>query len=117
MTDINVGALSEAINEKTDRDLGNITSEGKEVIVAQSIPDYSSPISDLTSPYTCLSNIFIIFACSDGQRLNISVDGTQIYSGGTYGNDVYALSMYFKKGSVVSFTGGSVMCAFPLIGG
>ena len=29
MVDINIGAITEALNDKTDRDLGNLSAEGR----------------------------------------------------------------------------------------
>ena len=51
MTDIDVGALSEAINDKLDRDAGNANSQGVERVVGWGMPDYSSGTS-VTFPFT-----------------------------------------------------------------
>lgn len=45
MTDINVGALSEAINDKLDRDAGNANSQGVERVVGWGMPDYSAGVA------------------------------------------------------------------------
>lgn len=42
MTDINVGQISEALNDKLDRDAGNPADLGKERIVGWSVPDYNT---------------------------------------------------------------------------
>ena len=55
MTDIDVGALSEAINDKLDRDAGNANSQGVERVVGWGMPDYSSGTS-VTFPFTAPTN-------------------------------------------------------------
>jgi hypothetical protein len=43
--DINVGKISEALNDKLDRDVGNPADLGKERIVSWGMPDYSKTTS------------------------------------------------------------------------
>ena len=55
MTDINVGNLSETINDKMDRDMGNIGTVGsstKRTIIGWGAPDYSSGVAKTTDPNT-----------------------------------------------------------------
>lgn len=49
--DIDIGKISEALNDKLDLDLGNATTTTKETIGSCGIPDYSKGIS-VSSPYT-----------------------------------------------------------------
>lgn len=117
MTDINVGALSEAINDKLDRDAGNITTAGKETMVGWTIPDYSSPITGVTtSPYTCTCDCMMIFTSDSGQRVTLTINGTEFFSSSTYSSDVWIMPLFFKKGMVVGFSKAPSK-VFPLLGG
>lgn len=52
MSDINIGAITEALNDKADRDAGNFGSTGKKRIIGFGIPDYNAGISISSWPYT-----------------------------------------------------------------
>lgn len=45
MPDIDYGEILEALNDKSDRDLGNVTTEGKQIIVNNMMPDYENEVT------------------------------------------------------------------------
>ena len=58
----------------------------------------------------------MIFNSENASRLTITVDGDEVFNSSTYTNDVLVIPMYFKKGSVLTFTRNPLQ-VFPLIGG
>lgn len=88
MTDINIGAITEAINDKADRDGGNLTATGKENIVALGMPDYTAGVSVSTGTFTAQNDGFLIGFCYNKSSIitikKEGVDITQVYSNSNY---------------------------------
>lgn len=115
--DINVGAFSEALNDKMDRDAGNAASAGKETIVDWGTPDYTAGInisSSVTgSGYTVLKDgIIYYFTMPATSALDVSINGSYVMrKGSTSGNYSASGASIVKKGDVFlmsMISGGSV---------
>ena len=61
MPDIDFGQLSEALNDKMDRDANNAANEGKQNVVAWGMPDMSrqTTLTVSTTPAQATYNMFI----------------------------------------------------------
>ena len=98
--DINVGQLSEAINNKTDRDAANLSNEGKSLIVGLGMPDYSAVITGISFPYTAPSNGIISFNL-DVYSLYLTINSTQINVGGNDASNEGPVQLPLSKGDVI----------------
>lgn len=111
MTDINVGAFSEALNDKLDRDASNAASDGKQTIVGWAIPDYANVVSIASSdfPYTAAKKGFVIVEGSaSSSTFSVSVDDVEIVSlqgAGTY--NVRSGWVIVDVGDIVKVTSSS----------
>lgn len=112
MPDIDFGRISESLNEKMDRDVGNPSITGKERIVVFGIPDYSAGITTTTNSYTAPKAGFVqvngsmgAWATSELKVNGVLVDRFRnVYSdsGASYG-----MQCIVDKGDVVTQSGGS----------
>lgn len=122
--DINFGAISEALNNKMDRDVQNISGGGKQYILMLGLPDYSKTIdiTDVlysTKQYTAPTDGILYNAMIPTSGTPIKINGNTIgirqYS--TYGNWIptpYILSKgdVFSVNTFISNVGGASFVPF-----
>lgn len=75
MSDINIGAITEALNDKLDRDAGNPETAGKQTIVGWGLPDYTAGVG-VSSGYTATAKCWL--------RAHVSGDGGSGTAGEAY---------------------------------
>lgn len=124
MADIDFGSLSEALNDKVDRDLDNfpVSSYQKlfDVLVKAFAPDYA--IGDSISfPFTAPSNGWVsgVLTAAHSENYYVRVNGYDVQRiyGETNQRVTAPFMIFVKKGDVVSTTGGTNTQKFyPCIG-
>ena len=60
--DIDIGEISEALNDKMDRDAGNPATLGKERIVGWGMPDWTKATNDTSASITLEKDSIVFFA-------------------------------------------------------
>lgn len=96
MSDIDVGQISEALNDKMDRDVNNIDSTGNNNILLALMPDYANAITIDSTSYTAPSCGYVFIYGEIGEvntSQKISVNGVEIsgyrsWTGGWAGNPI-----------------------------
>lgn len=99
--DINIGALSEALNNKADVDFNNVADAGKENSVGWGMPDYSGIVT-ITFPYTAVCDGEVRFNLDGGSSSTTTVNGNTLP---LMGNDNYnegPVVLRVSKGAVVT---------------
>lgn len=112
MADINIGQITEALNDKTDLDFNNMnpSATAKQTIVGWGMPDYSAGVSiTANSDYTCLANgfVFVTHYGTSGSG-TLTVNGTNLsyfQSVGAGSRD--CLFVPVAEGDIVKYTLGS----------
>ncbi len=124
--DINIGAITESLNNKADTDLVNtidVASQNfKDMSIGWGIPDYENGV-DISSGYICSVPCWVwVHGGHTGSNQYFYVNGVQvghitddIYGNGSYYslNDAFALC---DTGDIVTATGYTSLVAFPLKG-
>ena len=129
--DIDVGQISETLNDKMDRDSGNISNTGKDLIVGLGMPDYSRGV-EYTSNTTGTLQYDSMVICTTSSNSNCQsrflVNGSDntpindLRCYGTSGGIAISTSSYFPKGSnyeiiITNGTAGKVrVLVYPLKG-
>ena len=67
-TEIDIGELTEALNDKLDTNLNNATSNTKQIIVGWGSPDYSATLSGVGNNYTAPSDGIFWFAIGNNNN-------------------------------------------------
>ena len=119
--DIDIGQISEALNDKMDRDAGNPATLGKETIVGWGMPDYSAGVSKPVSGFTSDKKGFV---CGSSETLQnnaatINVNSVQVFRLAISGSaSCQGTSSLFPVdvGDVVAGTHLSEMTFFPTKG-
>lgn len=89
MPDIDFGRISESLNEKSDRDLHNVDSLGKDTSIGWGIPDYANEIEiGAEATYTCPDNGWLCIYTNTGgwvQYTSNKIPTTSLYRPFHYG--------------------------------
>lgn len=120
MADINIGAISEALNNKADLDFNNMDPSdlSKETIVGWGMPDYSAGVS-VTLPYTANNKCFVVgYASASNQAISFMINGEVVSTnGGTNATYYTRTGFYLNTGDVLSCTiTGATGVVYPLKG-
>lgn len=82
MADIDFGQLSEALNDKADRDGGNFDSIGKGRIVGFGLPNFTTLTSISSLPFTATEDCWVFITAGRNSNSDsagyITVDGTNL---------------------------------------
>lgn len=121
--DIDIGKISEALNDKLDRDVGNPADLGKERIIELVMPDYENATIPISFPFVAPSNGIVKLAfVTGGNAAYANVNGLQ--PAGRIGSRVSGnwiiQDLIVRKGDVVTITGNytaSENCFIPYKGG
>lgn len=126
MAEINIGELSEAINDKMDRDVQNIdTTTGSPFVAGLGMPDYANGAEKTTSGFTADSNgwVYVRFI-GNSSTVIAKANNTNIIIEGTGGNQTIDIAQLapVSKGDVISFSiNGSPQTVnvyfYPCLGG
>lgn len=115
MTDINVGAFSEALNDKLDRDAGNAASDIKQTVVGWGMPDYANAVSIASGdfPYTATQKGFVIVeGAANSSTFSVSVDDVEmVCSQGTNSYNQRSGWVIVDVGDIVKVTSSSSVTA------
>lgn len=115
MADIDIGQISEALNDKTDRDFNNMnpSSLSKETIVSWSMPDYDAGVA-ISLPYTCPTDGYVrlTHGASTNAYATYTISG-QIFQINNDGAGYQAIVFPVAKGDIVQLTAGSVYTKTP----
>ena len=114
MTDINVGAITEALNDKADRDLNNTESTGKTNSRKYGMLDYDNAniIKEETTGvtslnYTAPSDGKYYFECPSNKQIICKLNDTKIFGAipatTSYYNRSYEVEVL--SGDIVEFSG------------
>ena len=109
MTDINPGAILEALNDKVDRDFNNMnpSQSAKTTIIGYGIPDYSSQAS-ITLPYTATEDGLFSWRWGTTARGAITINGIEVcVKQGASNDDNYATDQFLVVGAgdIIATTG------------
>lgn len=111
MTDINVGAITESLNYKSDLDLGNTSpsTSTKQTIIGWGIPDLTTATGVSTSSWTSSKKqwLFVDVQVSNGNYFNIKVNGVYVFT--LYGNQATTSSTWYMLdiGDEITYEGVS----------
>ena len=111
MADIDVGKITEALNNKMDRDFGNFNANEKANIVDWGMPNYNAGVSFSTnSNYTVPSVGIIVWNGSNSDQHSQTIkinDITIISHANNAGYDAFVGFLPVRKGDVVLITIGT----------
>lgn len=124
--DIDIGKISEALNDKTDRDFNNMnpSSLSKETVVCWGIPDYSAGVT-YSSEFVAPSNGYCLAAnhtAAWGTPVLLA-DGKVIdrqHNNSNTGNILVYTRGFVKKGQIITKDGVSDwnnVIFYPCLGG
>lgn len=111
------GAITEHFNDKSDRDLHNISTGGKSFASALSMPSsrhIDLEVRESGSTYTAPANGWISVRCDSTQAAafilltNHDTAISQSCSVGSYGTPYYGACIPCKKGETIELTYGSI---------
>lgn len=118
--DINIGALSEALNNKADLDFNNVGDAGKENSIGWGMPDYSAGVGRVAgTTYTADRPGWIMWRADNVTRGTLYVNG-EIFggAGGITGSwaDYNSIFAPVDVGDTYSCTGGDAFIFYPCKG-
>lgn len=126
MADIDIGQISEALNDKTDRDFNNMNPSAlsKETVVSWGIPDYSAGVSKTWNTDTTASTDCFVYVLANSSLNNnicrLTVDGIVVFNDLNSGSDSPRTSgiIPVQKGSIYKATSsaGGTLIEYPLKG-
>lgn len=103
MADIDVGAITEALNDKADLDFNNVGAEGKKNSVSWVMPDYSAGV-EVSLPYTANNKCFVVaYASAQNKAASFFINGEVVFTCGGTNATYYARNgFYLDTGDVLS---------------